>query len=710
MSLTFLVPLFLLGLAGIVIPVVLHLTRRRRRNVVLFPSLVFLRKVSFQEQSRRRIEHWLLLALRALALGMLALAFARPLFENGSVAAAGGSGPREIVVLLDQSYSMGVGGTFARAVTAAEHVFDGLGPLDRASLVTFSQGARVLERSTTDPARLRSALDTVGVGSEATRFGPALKVAETILDESKLPSGHVVLISDFQKNGWTGNEDVHLPAGTKLTPVDVGGTLDENVQVADVTLARQALPDRERVTPTARIARQGGRGPRQVPVTLELEGQTVQTRTVSVPADGAASVTFAPFTLSLPHTRGAVTVPDDGLGADDARYFVVSPGSAIPVSVVEGAHTGRDASLYLREALDISPDNRFTVHMRRSDEVRSQDLSGAAVLVLNDTRLDGASAQRVRRFVEAGGGVLVVLGQEASWPTSAANTLPGTVGGIQDRAEGRGGRLGFLDHDSPIFEVFARPRSGDFTSARFFRARAFRPADSARVLARYDDGTPALVEGHRGKGTVLVWTSTLDQFWNDLALQPVFLPFVQRMVEYLSGRGQVVPWLTAGQVLNLADPKALESAGLSSPKAAGLGPGVVPIVLSPSGTPVPLPEEGPRYLTLEDRGFYTVRPEGVEPKRPFLIAVNVDLSESKLERLDPAELAARVTAPAGAVRAPRPGNAAGNAAELRREDLEKRQSAWRYLLYAAFSLLLLETGLSNLASRRRKARSLTVGG
>lgn len=704
MSLTFLVPLFLLGLAGIVIPVVLHLTRRRRRNVVLFPSLVFLRKVPFQERSRRRIEHWLLLALRALALGLLAVAFARPLFRNGSVAAAGGSGPREVVVLLDQSYSMGVGDAFSRAVAAAEHAFDGLGPLDRGSLVTFSRGARVLARSTTDRARLRSALDTVRVGSEVTRFGPALKVAETILEESRLPSGEVVLISDFQKNGWTGNEDVHLPAGAKLTPVDVGGTLAENVQVADVRLARQALSGRERVTPTARIVRQGGRGPRQVPVTLELEGQTVQTRTVSVPADGAASVTFSPFTLSLPHTRGAVTVPDDGLTADDARYFVVSPGSAIPVSVLEGSRTGRTASLYLREALDISPDNRFTVRVRRSDEVRAEDLSGAAVLVLNDTRLDGASARRVRRFVEAGGGVLVVLGQEASWPASAADILPGTVGGVQDRSEGRGGRLGFLDHDSPIFEVFATPRSGDFTTARFFRARGFRVADSARVLARYDDGTPALVEGHRGKGTVLVWTSTLDQFWNDLALQPVFLPFVQRMTEYLSGRGQVVPWLTAGQVLNLADPKALEAAGLSSPKAAGLGPGVVPIVLSPSGRVVPLPREGPRYLTLEDRGFYTVRPEGVEPARPFLVAVNVDLAESNLERLDPAELAARVTAPAGAVRAPRP----GNAAELRREDLEKRQSAWRYLLYAAFGLLLLETALSNWISRRRKVAGPVV--
>ena len=39
---------------------------------------------------------------------------------------------------------------------------------------------------------------------------------------------------------------------------------------------------------------------------------------------------------------------------------------------------------------------------------------------------------------------------------------------------------------------------------------------------------PALVERRVGTGRVLVWGSTLDTYWNDLPLQPVFLPFVHR--------------------------------------------------------------------------------------------------------------------------------------------------------------------------------------
>ena len=170
MSLAFLVPLFLLGLSGIIVPILVHLTRRQRRNVVTFPSLMFLERIPFQEQRRRRIQHWLLLALRSLALALLALAFARPFFDRSDLSLGAASGPREIVVLLDQSYSMEIGDQFTRALNEAREIFADLGPLDRASLVVFGQGARVVTRSTGDRLRLNTALDTLSVSSSSTNF------------------------------------------------------------------------------------------------------------------------------------------------------------------------------------------------------------------------------------------------------------------------------------------------------------------------------------------------------------------------------------------------------------------------------------------------------------------------------------------------------------------------------------------------------------
>jgi hypothetical protein len=709
MSLTFLVPLFLLGVAGIAVPIVVHLTRRQRRNVVHFPSLMFLEKIPYQEQRRRRIQHWFLLSLRALALALVALAFSRPFMDSSEVGIGAAGGPREVVVLVDQSYSMEVGGHLDQARAAADRIFDGLGPLDRASVVAFSQGARVLARSTSDRARLRGALDTLVVSSGSTSYGPALKVAQTILEESNLARGEVYLMSDFQRVGWTGDEGVRLPAGAGFIAVPTGeDDVEENLLVTDVSLPRQTVAGRERITPTARIVRRGGGSPRDVTVALLIDGQQIQSQSVTIGPDAASAVTFQPFTVSRPHTRGTVRLPEDELNADNELDFVASPGAALNVLVVEGAGAPANASLFLRRALEISADGRFRVTLRRASTIRPADLDAVDAVILNDVLIDGGSAERLRAFVDAGGGVLVALGQAGGWPASAADLFPGRIGPIQDRLQGRGGRLGFLQYSHPIFEVFAGPRSGDFTSARFFRARLLEASDSAEVIARYDDGSVAMAELRRGRGRVVVWTNTLDDYWNDLIRQPVYLPFMHRVAEYLGGRAEALPWFTIGQVVDLANPEALLTAGLVSSEAAGLAEGMDQVALTPSGATINLPAgEGPRYLPLDEHGFYVVRPPGIEPERPFVMAVNVDVEESNLARIDTEEMAAQLVAP--------PGDGGGTlnvdaAQSLQREDQERRQSLWRWLLLAALALFITETALSNWVSRQGAGAQAAVSG
>ena len=153
-------------------------------------------------------------------------------------------------------------------------------------------------------------------------------------------------------------------------------------------------------------------------------------------------------------------LPSDDLNADNEHHFVVSPGAALSVLILEGAN----ASLFLRRALEISADGRFRVNVRRASTIRPVDLEGTHAVFLNDVQIDGGSAERLRTFVEAGGGVLVALGETGGWPASAADLLPGTIGPVQDRLQGRGGRLGFLQYAHPIFEVFAAETSREHAS------------------------------------------------------------------------------------------------------------------------------------------------------------------------------------------------------------------------------------------------------
>ena len=208
----------------------MHLIQRERKRVIEFPSLMFVQKIPYQSVRRRRIRHWALLLMRALAIALIVAAFARPFLPASaaaSLAATGGS--REVVILLDQSASMGYGDRWQRARDEAGKVIDSMSPADKATLVLFSRNAEENMRATSDRGRLQAALRSASLTAGGTRFGPALKLAESILARSTLQRKEAVLISDFQKTGWTGSEDVHFSEGTTLTPVSVATETVANI-------------------------------------------------------------------------------------------------------------------------------------------------------------------------------------------------------------------------------------------------------------------------------------------------------------------------------------------------------------------------------------------------------------------------------------------------------------------------------------------------
>jgi hypothetical protein len=233
----FLAPLFFLGLAALSIPVLIHLTQREKKMVQQFPSLMFVRRIPYQTVRRRKLRDIALLCVRLAALLLIVGAFARPFLWRPNAATAIGATAREVVVLLDQSYSMAYGDRWDRAKAAARDAINRLGPSDRASVVLFSSGADIALRSTGEKDRLIASMDAATPTAAATRFGPALKVAGSILAESPLPRKEAILISDFQRSGWRGEEGARLPAGSTLTPVTIGGPAGQTKCERDVCLA-----------------------------------------------------------------------------------------------------------------------------------------------------------------------------------------------------------------------------------------------------------------------------------------------------------------------------------------------------------------------------------------------------------------------------------------------------------------------------------------
>ncbi|MEX0907836.1 MAG: BatA domain-containing protein, partial [Gemmatimonadota bacterium] len=376
-----LAPAFLIGLAALAVPLLVHLIRRERPDAIEFPSLMFMSRIPQPTVKRRRIRNWLLFALRCLALILLVGAFARPFVDRDEEPLALADVAREVVILLDRSYSMGQGDHWERATRAAREAIDALGASDRASLIVFDAGAQALTQPTADHARLLRALDSVTVGSAVTRYTPALKLAQSILAASELPRREAVLISDFQRAGWDGGAGARLPEGTELRTVHIADDDMANVVIANVVLARERVAGRERVTPTAHLVNRGGADAR-VAVTLEVGGREVNTVQAQVPAGGTAAVVQQAVTIGDESARATIRITPDALAADNAFHFVLAPDPGLRVLVVQPP--GRDASLYVRRALELSEQPPFAVTVKRDGLPTANELERADIVLLND--------------------------------------------------------------------------------------------------------------------------------------------------------------------------------------------------------------------------------------------------------------------------------------------------------------------------------------
>jgi hypothetical protein len=677
----FLTPLFLAGLGAIAIPVLIHLIQRERRRVVSFPSLMFVRRIPYQSVRRRRIRHWLLLAVRAAAIAVIVAAFARPFFPRSAIAGAAAGGAREIVVLLDQSASMGYGDHWTRAQDAARQAVRSLGGDERATLVLFSRNAEENMRGTTDKVRLEAAIGAARVGSGATRYGPALKLAASLLSRSPARRREAILISDFQRAGWSGSEDARFPEGMTLTPVSVASPGTANLSIPSVTFARSSFSGQERVTVTAGLTNRSDTAAKGVALTLAIDGHDLQTQPVTVAAHASASVAFTPFTLAEANVRGTVRGGADALQADNTFHFVLAPSEPVSLVVIDGGAQAI-SSLYLAKALSIGTAPAFQVDVVPATRVTPATFDGRSVVILNDAAFPSAGASGVlKRFVERGGGLLVVFGDHSTWPTDDTDLLPGKAGAVIDPANGRGGSIGFIDYSHPVFEVFKAPRSGDFSGAHVFRYRAFESGPDTRVIARFDDGAVAGAERRVGAGRVIAWTSTFDDSWSDLAVRPVYLPLVHQLVRYLAHYEQPMAWLTVGQVVDLT----------ASSKVRGER-----VVVTPSGRRIVQAAGAPGLLELNEQGVYEIRSPGAAATHPEAIAVNLDPAESDLTPLDTRELVAAVTGRAT------PTAAQPVAATVTPEDAEGRQALWWYLLLGGMLILAAETTLANRLSRTEK--------
>ena len=665
MGLAFLVPAFLAGLLVIGIPILVHLRQREQKEPVRFPSLMFLRMAPHRTVERRRITHPWLLLLRAAVVATLVAAFSRPFWRQENQTPTAAATTRALILVVDRSLSMSYRGVFGRATDSARAALAGLRPGDLAAVIAFDESAEVMAPLDGDLAGAGARLAAIVPNGRSGRLAQALRAAAELAAGARGRAVEIVVISDLQRNALQGLEAVERLPGAVLRIVSVAEQSPVNARIQDVEVDRRAEGRRTTLAVGARVALKGDSA-RQVKATLIVNNRPVASTTVRLAPNTATAIRFEPVIVAEGDALASVALEPDRLAADDTLRFSLASASGVPVVLQLPAGSSGGESLYLERALAISRAPVLELSVRRGAPISDRDLERAAVVVLSDVAPAGGPAAKLREFVSRGGGLVVMAGSRLGGASARVPWWPASIGKTIDRTADRGGRLGQMDPGHAAFEPFKEALATDFGAARFFRYRELIPDSAASVLARFDDGTAAIVEGALGAGRIVILGTATNTLWSDFPLQPVFLPLIQRIVGYVGQLQDPKRWYPAGEVVTL--PVAKDVLTIRSPGDAG--------------RPKPV---GPKTstLTLADPGIYEVGT--VVATAPMVrFAVNPRSSESDLAAADPKEILAQLKPPADSTLAP-------NVAPLSAAEQERTQSWWALLLVLALGLLAAES-------------------
>jgi len=640
-----------LAAAGAGAVVAAHLIARRTLPRVEFPIARFIQRADARSARPRLLRDALLVLTRALLIALLALAFDRLAWTTVRPVAADS---RDLVIVLDASASMtrsDAGGTYFEQArrSAIERI--------EAATSAGRSGGVVLARRTPEtllPTLTRRAspvLDALA-GIDATLERAQLEEAIRLAAEMPNPSSEeprprrIVVLTDRQRSQW---DDVALADLPELVGVEVV-SIGDAPAMSNLALSEPVVTVHARDVEVAATVWNSGLEPIETIVTLETSIET-QRRAIGLTPDEGATVSF---TLDATAESARLSAPPDRFPHDDALVIPVDRAGRARVAVVapQAAWSDRwSAAPYIASAIDLDGAGPFDIVRLAPGDLPAAALEGFEAIVLAEPGLAGAELSALQRFIDAGGRAFFF-----------GDAPPLSRLGIRTAAED-------APSDAP-FRLTVEDSSAAFQSR-------LHPLDEpdTRILARFDDGAPALIERRIGEGAVVALLAPIDPESSSLVRTPGFPAMLHELI-------------------GASDAADLVVAHVGEPLTIPLRGDVLP----------PLTDNFSRRVVIGGvAGAHAALVEGAE--RPGMIVVR-DASGAvgarALVTLDPRESDAAIATEEEIARAL--GEADAKTPMPAMMTRTERVELWPFLLISVGGLCSLETLLARRAPRRRTPR------
>jgi len=676
-----LTPWFLVAGLSIAGPIVFHLWRRAPRGRRFFSSTMFLTASPPRITHRSRIEHWLLLCLRALALLLLALAFARPVWLTNAKPPSVVEPGKTVAILVDVSASLRRDGVWESLREQLEQRLDDLPANAQLGLFTFDQDWHTLvplevSASATNQQLVRERLTALAPGWGATKLGDGLTLtmqAVREFQEDRQPGDTVEiwLATDLASGSdLTGLAEIDWPETARLELITPRIELGTNAGLQWVGADSQKTANAElrvRVSNSQTSTRdqfQIGWEGADAEALIDIHVPAGQSRTVAIPARPAELPEATPLRLS-----------GDDHEFDNRLWLTARQLRQIQILYLgdELADDIASPRYFLEQALAGLPDAEITIHS--AAEMTAEPTAGETPTLTIWTDAEIEPPAWLPAMISRGGALLAVPRDSAATQAmSAFLNLP--LINISEAEVKNYSLLGEIDWEDPLFATFAQSRFADFSGIHFWKHRRVGLPDSfaGRILARFDDGEPYMIAQSAGAGQIWLMTAGWHPADSQLSRSSKFAPLLDQFLNLAAPNSGRLSRGVVGDVLPL--PQTADATKW--------------VIQRPDGREVTVTDGGVAELETDMPGVYVA----VSETETVPWAVNVPAAESKTDPL-PAEALERqgalMTSAADRVRQSLSPTARR---QLQWEDQERRQSLWRWCLVGAGILILMETILA----------------
>ena len=514
----FIYPSFLWALAGLAIPVIIHLFFFKRFKKVYFTNTRLLKEIKEETSSRNKLKNLLVLLMRCLAIASLVFAFAQPFIPKSDQV---NLGEKSISIFIDNSYSM-LGENqnvplLELAKQRAREIINAYGPNDKFQILTHEFDGKYQRIISKDDA-----LATV----DAIREVPFVNDLSAVLQrQNAVLKGETrvsYLISDFQKSISNLADWKDSLLAVNLIPVQ--SDFQKNVSIDSVWFETPVPILNQNNKLLVRLVNHGDTEAEGIKISFDMDGQEKPVGVKSIPANSEVTDSINVALMSSGIKKAKVTILDYPIQFDDEYYITFE----IPENIKILSLNENSTNPYLRALFNgIS---YFTLEDQFVNQVQYQKFNEYQLIILNDlAQISSGMGSELGKYIRNGGKVLVFPGQNADLNSFNAFTSANNAGQYQTKNESVNEVSSVNTNEFIFSDVFELNKSNlKLPVVQFYYSMG--NAATAEPILTFRNGVSFINKYKLESGQLYLCASPLNEEKNNLVKNAeIFVPMLYKM-------------------------------------------------------------------------------------------------------------------------------------------------------------------------------------